>query len=84
MHEQAVAHDRSLEEVRKILSRLDMRRQGGDSSNDLRDYDSRNAQSPASDYDNAGVLRYILDVLSVAFPVIVWQLHSEIFSIPFM
>uniref|UniRef100_A0A9J2Q6L1 Ras-GAP domain-containing protein n=1 Tax=Ascaris lumbricoides TaxID=6252 RepID=A0A9J2Q6L1_ASCLU len=57
VHEQAVAHDRSLEEVRKILSRLDMRRQGGDSSNDLRDYDSRNAQSPASDYDNAGVLR---------------------------
>uniref|UniRef100_A0A914RWE8 Uncharacterized protein n=1 Tax=Parascaris equorum TaxID=6256 RepID=A0A914RWE8_PAREQ len=34
-----------------------MRRQSGDSSIDLRDYDSRNAQSPASDYDNAGILR---------------------------
>uniref|UniRef100_A0A915A6L5 Ras GTPase-activating protein gap-2 n=1 Tax=Parascaris univalens TaxID=6257 RepID=A0A915A6L5_PARUN len=57
VHEQAIAHDRSLEEIRKILSRLDMRRQSGDSSIDLRDYDSRNAQSPASDYDNAGILR---------------------------
>ncbi|KHN70906.1 Ras GTPase-activating protein gap-2 [Toxocara canis] len=58
VHEQAVVQSRNLEDLRKILSKLDMRRQGGgDSSSDLRDYDSHSAQSPASDYDNAGVLR---------------------------
>ncbi|VDK19594.1 unnamed protein product [Anisakis simplex] len=58
VHEQVIAEDHSLEELRKILTKLDMRRQGAsDSCIDMHEYDSRNAQSPASDYDNTGLLK---------------------------